>query len=176
MNFLYARVAAAFFAVLAPEAANAQDRPQLQRLQGAWVPEGSSCANAFFKQGTAIHFARPGSSKREGILILGNRIEDSRQRCTISKAKMEADRHTCSLPASPGSWFRNSRSRFSLSPRMWCFAHSLTSPKIRCVGAAAAFRAGVRFRPALVLIRRLSRRRTRCKSGVAATSTIQRFR
>jgi hypothetical protein len=94
MNFLYARVAAAFFAVLAPEAANAQDRPQLQRLQGAWVPEGSSCANAFFKQGTAIHFARPGSSKREGILILGNRIEDSRQRCTISKAKMEADRHT----------------------------------------------------------------------------------
>jgi hypothetical protein len=169
MNFLYARVAAAFFAVLAPEAANAQDRPQLQRLQGAWVPEGSSCANAFFKQGTAIHFARPGSSKREGILILGNRIEDSRQRCTISGTP-------CSLPASRGSWFRNSRSRFSLSPRMWCFAHSLTSPKIRCVGAAAAFRAGVRFRPALVLIRRLSRRRTRCKSGVAATSTIQRFR
>ena len=71
----------------------------------------------------------------------------------------------CSLPASRGSWFRNSRSRFSLSPRMWCFAHSLTFPKIRCVGAAAAFRAGVRFRPALVLIRRLSRRRTRCKSG-----------
>jgi hypothetical protein len=94
MNFRYARAAATLLAVLAPEAANAQGRSQLQRLEGAWVPEGSSCAKVFFKQGTAIHFLRRGASKREGIVILGNRIEDSRQRCTISRAKVEADRHT----------------------------------------------------------------------------------
>src|SRR5687767_2939810 len=94
MNFRYVRVAAALFTVLAPEAANAQDRAQLQRLQGAWVPDGSSCPNVFFKQGTAIHFLRRGASKREGNLILGNRIEDSRQGCTISRAKVEGDRYT----------------------------------------------------------------------------------
>ena len=145
--------------------------------QGAWVPEGSSCANAFFKQGTAIHFARPGSSKREGILILGNRIEDSRQRCTISKAKMEADRHTLFITCFSGLFVSKLAFSLEFAGRGCGASHvRLTSPKIRCVGAAAAFRAGVRFRPALVLIRRLSRRRTRCKSGVAATSTIQRFR
>jgi hypothetical protein len=61
--------------------------PALPFLQGAWVVEGSRCDATFFRQGTSIQFVRRGATKREGIVIKGNRVEDSRMRCTIAKSK-----------------------------------------------------------------------------------------
>jgi hypothetical protein len=65
---------------------------ELLFLQGAWVLEGSRCDATFFRQGPSIHFTRRGATEREGVLIKGDRVEDSRMRCTIAKSKVEADR------------------------------------------------------------------------------------
>src|SRR5207237_3597708 len=54
--------------------------------------EGSRCDATFFRQGTSIQFVRRGATKREGIVIKGNRVEDSRMRCTIAKSKAEGGR------------------------------------------------------------------------------------
>jgi hypothetical protein len=67
---------------------------ELQRLQGAWVPEGSKCAKVFFRQGTSIRFHQPGALVRKGILIEGNRVSDARLRCTITRLKPTGDTYT----------------------------------------------------------------------------------
>ena len=68
--------------------------PELQKLQGAWVPQGAQCADVFFRQGKAINFRRPGATSREGVLIDGGRVGDGRQRCTISKLKPDGETYT----------------------------------------------------------------------------------
>jgi hypothetical protein len=75
-----------------PSTVLAQPAFDLSRLQGAWVPQGSRCEQVFFRQGTSINFRRAGSEKREGLLIKGKRIEDSRNRCNISNGKQGTDR------------------------------------------------------------------------------------
>lgn len=74
--------------------------PELQPLQGAWVPEGARCENVFFRQGTSVNFRKPGAVVREGILIEDNRLGDSRQRCVITKFRKDGERFrmlvTCS--------------------------------------------------------------------------------
>jgi hypothetical protein len=65
---------------------------ELLFLQGAWVLEGSRCDSTFFRQGTSIHFTRRGATVRKGVLIKGDRVEDSRMRCAIANSKVEADR------------------------------------------------------------------------------------
>ena len=64
---------------------SAQPTPTLKRLEGAWVPDGARCKDVFFRQGTAINFARPGAATRDGILVAGTRIRDPKNACTISK-------------------------------------------------------------------------------------------
>ena len=64
---------------------SAQPTPTLKRLEGAWVPDGARCKDVFFRQGTAINFARPGAATRDGILVAGTRIRDPKNSCTISK-------------------------------------------------------------------------------------------
>ena len=83
-------------------AACAQDKPDLGRLEGAWVPEGTACKAVFYRQGSAVHFARPGAAKRDGVVIKGNRIEDARNRCTIRRAKEEASQYTVLLSCFSG--------------------------------------------------------------------------
>jgi len=75
---------------------------ELSFLEGAWVLEGSRCEATFFRQGTSIHFTRPGAAKRDGVLIKGNRVEDARIRCTITKSKAEADRQDLLLSCFSG--------------------------------------------------------------------------
>jgi hypothetical protein len=66
-------------------------QPDLQRLQGAWVPDGAKCENVFYRQGKSINFVRPGAAVREGILVEGNRIGDGRNGCSITKVKPAGD-------------------------------------------------------------------------------------
>jgi hypothetical protein len=99
----HALAAAALMPFLLPsDAATAQDRGDLQHLQGAWVPEGVNCEHVFFRQGTSIHFIRRGAITREGIVIKGDRVEDSRNRCTISRSKAEERGETLLLSCFSG--------------------------------------------------------------------------
>jgi hypothetical protein len=75
---------------------------ELLFLQGAWVVEGSRCEATFFRQGTSIQFTRKGATKREGVLIKGDRVEDSRMRCTITKFKADAARQDLLLSCFSG--------------------------------------------------------------------------
>ena len=88
--------------------------PELQKLQGAWVPEGAQCAKIFFRQGKSINFRRPGATSREGVLIEGDRVGDGRQRCTIIKAKGDGDAYTILLTCFDG---RSIWSKLSFSLR-----------------------------------------------------------
>ena len=91
----YPFVYATCFLMLSNFAAVAQERyPELQRLQGAWVPEGQECKKVFFRQGRSINFHRPGISVREGLLLQGNRLSDGRQRCVISNTKQDQDSYS----------------------------------------------------------------------------------
>ena len=83
------------------------ETPDLSRVQGAWVAEGSQCAAVFRRQGNSIHFARPGATDRDGVLIRGNRIEDTRNRCTIKRAKHEAGHSTMLLACFSGLLVEN---------------------------------------------------------------------
>ena len=87
--------------------------PELQKLQGAWVPQGAQCADIFFRQGKSINFRRPGAPSREGVLIEGDRVGDARQRCTITKAKAEGEAYTILLTCFDGRSIWSKRS-FSL--------------------------------------------------------------
>jgi hypothetical protein len=68
--------------------------PELERLQGAWVPEEHRCEKVFFRQGRSINFYRPGASVREGILVQENHLSDARHRCVISKVKQHEESYT----------------------------------------------------------------------------------
>jgi hypothetical protein len=81
---------------------NAQPTPTLKRLEGAWVPDGARCKDVFFRQGTAINFARPGAATRDGILVAGTRIRDPNNSCTISKINESGDNHTLLLACFSG--------------------------------------------------------------------------
>jgi hypothetical protein len=80
----------------------AQPEPTLKRLEGAWVPEGSRCRAVFFRQGTAINFARPGARAREGILVVGNRMRDPSNSCTIAKVSEAGEARTLLLACFSG--------------------------------------------------------------------------
>ena len=82
--------------------ATALDNSAIARLQGPWVPEGSRCDDVFRKQGTSINFMRRGAEMREGILVKGDRIADSRNRCTIARVRSEAERSTLLLSCFSG--------------------------------------------------------------------------
>jgi hypothetical protein len=75
---------------------------ELSFVQGAWVLEGSRCEATFFRQGASVQFIRKGATKREGVLIKGDRVEDSRMRCTIVKSNAEADRYYLHLSCFSG--------------------------------------------------------------------------
>jgi hypothetical protein len=75
---------------------------ELSFLQGAWVLEGSRCEATFFRQGTSIQFTRRGATKREGVLVKGDRVEDSRMRCTIAKSKADGGRQDLLLSCFSG--------------------------------------------------------------------------
>lgn len=79
-----------------------QVRLETDRLQGAWVPDGSRCGDVFFRQGKSINFVRPGAAGRDGILIQGNRIGDSRNQCTIEGVRADADRFALLLTCFSG--------------------------------------------------------------------------
>jgi hypothetical protein len=87
---------------------------ELQRLQGAWVPEGAQCSNVFFRKGRSINFYRPGASVREGILIERNRLSDARQRCTIRGFKPNSDTYTMLIRCLRGRSLISSTFSFSL--------------------------------------------------------------
>jgi hypothetical protein len=80
--------------LLAGNGVDAQQRPELHRLQGAWVPEGAKCESVFYRQGKSINFVRPGAAVREGILVEGNRIGDARNGCSITKVRPNGDMQT----------------------------------------------------------------------------------
>jgi hypothetical protein len=81
---------------------SAQPAPTLKRLEGAWVPDGAHCKDVFFRQGTAINFARPGAATRDGILVAGTRIRDPKNACTISKIKEDGETQTLLLTCFSG--------------------------------------------------------------------------
>jgi hypothetical protein len=78
--------------LLASRGAGAQQKPDLERLQGAWVPDGAKCESVFYRQGKSINFVRPGAAVRGGILVQGNRIEDGRNGCSITKIRPDGER------------------------------------------------------------------------------------
>ena len=80
----------------------AQPTPTLKRLEGAWVPDGARCKDVFFRQGTAINFARPGAARRDGILVAGTRMRDPKNACTISKIKEDGETQTLLLTCFSG--------------------------------------------------------------------------
>jgi hypothetical protein len=86
----------------------------MERLQGAWVPEGNRCESVFFRQGTSIKFHQPGASLREGLLIQGNRLSDARHRCSISKVTQAGDTQTALLTCFSQSTSRRSKLSISL--------------------------------------------------------------
>jgi hypothetical protein len=81
---------------------SAQPTPTLKRLEGAWVPDGARCKDVFFRQGTAINFARPGAATRDGILVAGTRIRDPNNSCTISKVNETGESPTLLLTCFSG--------------------------------------------------------------------------
>ena len=81
---------------------SAQPTPTLKRLEGAWVPDGARCKDVFFRQGTAINFARPGAATRDGILVAGTRIRDPKNSCTISKINENGETQTLLLTCFSG--------------------------------------------------------------------------
>jgi len=81
---------------------SAQPTPTLKRLEGAWVPDGARCKDVFFRQGTAINFARPGAATRDGILVAGTRIRDPNNSCTISKVNESGESPTLLLTCFSG--------------------------------------------------------------------------
>jgi hypothetical protein len=81
---------------------SAQPTPTLKRLEGAWVPDGARCKDVFFRQGTAINFARPGAATRDGILVAGTRIRDPKNSCTISKVNENGESSTLLLTCFSG--------------------------------------------------------------------------
>jgi hypothetical protein len=81
---------------------SAQPTPTLKRLEGAWVPDGARCKEVFFRQGTAINFARPGAATRDGILVAGTRIRDPNNSCTISKVNESGESPTLLLTCFSG--------------------------------------------------------------------------
>jgi hypothetical protein len=81
---------------------SAQPTPTLKRLEGAWVPDGARCKDVFFRQGTAINFARPGAATRDGILVAGTRIRDPNNSCTISKVNESGENPTLLLTCFSG--------------------------------------------------------------------------
>ena len=97
-----AAMVAALAASLASGVAAARDLPGLEPLQGAWVVEGTNCGAVFFKQGTAIHFVRPGATARDGVLVKGDRVEDARNRCTISRVRADGARQAVLLTCFSG--------------------------------------------------------------------------
>jgi hypothetical protein len=98
-----------------PSAAIADPRhPQLERLQGAWVPQGSQCEKVFFRQGNSINFHRTGASLREGLLVQGNRLSDARHRCSISNVTQAGDTQTALLTCFSRSTSRASKLSISL--------------------------------------------------------------
>src|SRR5947209_3815280 len=88
---------------------------EFQRLQGAWIPEGSFCDKVFSRQGKSINFHRPGASVREGILIENNRLSDARQRCTIAKTKVTDDTYSLLLTCFRAGSLISSKLSLSLS-------------------------------------------------------------
>lgn len=101
-------------AVTTADSALSQDS-DLQRLRGAWTPEGSSCDKVFFRQGKSINFHRPGASVREGILIEKNRLSDARQRCTITKVDTTGETYSLSLTCLRAGSLRLSKRSLSLT-------------------------------------------------------------
>jgi len=81
---------------------SARAAPTLKRLEGAWVPDGARCQDVFFRQGTAINFARPGAATRDGILVVGTRIRDPKNSCTISKINENGESPTLLLTCFSG--------------------------------------------------------------------------
>jgi predicted membrane GTPase involved in stress response len=89
------RLCVALAIVLISTECIAQPFAELRRFRGAWVPEGTTCKSVFSRQGSAIHFRRPGTTVREGILIdEKNRIEDARNRCHVKKIKASGEAHS----------------------------------------------------------------------------------
>jgi hypothetical protein len=82
--------------------ASAQATPTLTRLEGAWVPDGARCKDAFSRQGTTINFVRPGATTRDGILVAGTRIRDPKNACTISKTREVGETQTLLLTCFSG--------------------------------------------------------------------------
>ena len=81
--------------LLTSTAGIAQPFAELQRFQGAWVPDGGKCEGVFYRQGSSIYFRHPGATVREGILVHGkNRIDDARNRCHIKKVKATGEAHS----------------------------------------------------------------------------------
>ena len=80
--------------LLASSGASAQHKAELERLQGAWVPDGAKCESVFYRHGKSINFVRPGAAVREGILVSGNRIQDARNGCSITKVRPDGERQT----------------------------------------------------------------------------------
>ena len=81
---------------------SAQPAPTLRRLEGAWVPDDAHCKDVFFRQGTALNFARPGAATRDGIVVAGTRIRDPKNACTISKTKEDGETQTLLLTCFSG--------------------------------------------------------------------------
>lgn len=87
----------------------------IERLQGAWVPEGNRCESVFFRQGNSINSHRPGASVREALLVQGSRLSDARHRCTMSNVRQESDTQTALLTCFNRSISRPSKLSISLT-------------------------------------------------------------
>jgi hypothetical protein len=90
---MHRRVPTLLLLIVTSGSAAAQEL-ELQRLQGAWVPEGTKCESVFYRQGKSINFVRPGADAREGIIVRANRIEDARNGCSITKVRPDGERRT----------------------------------------------------------------------------------
>src|SRR3954465_6313138 len=66
------------------------------------IRDGARCKDVFFRQGTAINFARPGAATRDGILVVGTRIRDPKNACTISKTREVGETQTLLLTCFSG--------------------------------------------------------------------------
>lgn len=86
----------------------------LEALQGAWVSEGTECADTFKKSGKEIEFKDRGSSLTTGLLIRGESIVGPNSTCKVERVKQGKDHLTAYMGCADSIMFSN----FSVSFRM----------------------------------------------------------
>lgn len=70
---------------------------QTSQIEGAWLEEGSSCADVFVATRNGIAFKRPANAFSPAFIIKGRRLTTPLATCTLVKIERQADRQAVRL-------------------------------------------------------------------------------